>query len=191
MKRTLIALTLALAACSSEQPAPTNTDSAATASAATPPTAEQARAIIEKSSEFSQHEFTNASVSLPVAGSSMSEPTRVQAKQLADAGWLAFDGAGDIMLTEKSRNDKRFLPRENGLIDVVPLAKKEMGDVIAVRSNPDGSVNADFTWRWIPNEVGTAFKTGVIHDRYAATQNATANLMWNGSEWTMITVQPR
>lgn len=191
MKRTLIALTLALAACSSEQPAPTNTDSAATASAATPPTAEQARAIIEKSSEFSQHEFTNASVSLPVAGSSMNEPTRALAKQLADAGWLAFDGAGDIMLTEKSRNDKRFLLRENGLLDVVPLAKKELGNVTAIRANADGSVNADFTWRWLPNEVGTAFKQGVTHDRFAATQNATANLMWNGSEWTMITVAAR
>ena len=189
MKRTLIALAL-LAACSSEQPAPTNTDSAP-APAAAPPTAAQARAIIDKSSEFSQHEFTNASVSFPVAGSSMSEPTRALAKQLADAGWLAFDGAGDIMLTDKSRNDKRFLLRENGLLDVVPLAKKELGAVTTVRQNPDGSVNADFTWRWIPNEVGTAFKQGVMHDRFAATQNATANLMWNGSEWTMITVAPR
>jgi hypothetical protein len=190
MKRTLIALALALAACSSEEPAPANTESAAKP-ASPPPNAQQARAIIEKSGEFSQHEFTNASVSFPVAGSSMNEPTRALAKQLAAAGWLALDGTGDIMLTEKSRSDKRFLLRENGLLDVVPLAKKEMGDVIAVRPNADGSVNADFTWRWLPNEVGTAFTAGPIHDRFAATQNATANLMWNGSEWTMIMVEAR
>ena len=52
-------------------------------------------------------------------------------------------------------------------------------------------MNADFTWRWIPNEVGTAFTSGPVHDRFSATQNATANLMWNGTEWTMITVEPR
>jgi hypothetical protein len=190
MKRTIVALLLA-AACSSEQPAPTNTGSAETKAAPPPPNAQQARAIVEKSGEFGQHEFTNAAVSLPVAGSSMNEPTRALAKQLAAAGWLAFDGAGDIMLTDKSRNDKRFLLRENGLLDVVPLAKKEMADVTAVRPNPDGSVNADFTWRWIPNEVGAAFTTGPIHDRFAATHNATANLMWNGTEWTMITVENR
>jgi hypothetical protein len=188
MKRTIVALLLA-AACSSEQPAPTNTGSAETKAATPPPNAQQARAIIEKSGEFGQHEFTNAAVSLPVAGSSMNEPTRALAKQLAAAGWLAFDGAGDIMLTDKSRNDKRFLLRENGLLDVVPLAKKEMADVTAVRPNPDGSVNADFTWRWVPNEVGAAFTSGPIHDRFAATHNATANLMWNGTEWTMITVE--
>ena len=189
MKRLLVALAL-LAACSSEEPAATNTAEQKPATA-TPPTAQQARAIIEKSSEFGQYEFTNAAVSFPVAGSSMNEPTRDQAKQLAAAGWLAFDGAGDIMLTDKSRSDKRFLLRENGLLDVVPLAKKEMGDVTTVRPNPDGSVNADFTWRWLPNEVGTAFTSGPVHDRFAATHNASANLMWNGTEWTMITVEAR
>jgi hypothetical protein len=167
MKRTIAALLLA-AACQSEAPTTTTSGSAAGNTTIAPPTAQQARAIIEKSSELAQHEFTNAAVSLPVAGSSMNEPTRDQAKQLAAGGWLAFDGAGDIMLTDKSRSDKRFLMRENGLLDVVPLAKKEMGDVTAVRANPDGTVNADFTWRWIPNEVGTAFTSGPVHDRFAA-----------------------
>lgn len=192
MKRFVVLLALSLAACSSEERAATNpTASAEQKPAATPPSAQQARAIIEKSGELAQHEFTNAAVSLPVAGSSMNEPTRNLAKQLAAAGWIAFDGAGDIMLTDKSRSDKRFLMRENGLLDVVPLAKKEMGDVTAVRANPDGTVNADFSWRWIANEVGTAFTTGPVHDRFNATQNATANLMWNGTEWTMITVEAR
>lgn len=190
MKCFFILLALAFAACSSEEPAATNTTEQKAATNA-PPSAQQARAIIEKSGELAQHEFTNAAVSLPVAGSSMNEPTRNLAKQLAAAGWIAFDGAGDIMLSDKSRSDKRFLLRENGLLDVVPLAKKEMGDVTAVRSNPDGTVNADFTWRWVPNEVGAAFTSGPVHDRFNAMHNATANLMWNGTEWTMITVESR
>jgi hypothetical protein len=194
MKRFVVLLALALlaGACSSDEPAATNTSTSTEEKpAAAPPSAEKARAIIEKSGELAQHEFTNAAVSLPVAGSSMNEPTRNLARQLAAAGWIEFDGAGDIMLTQKSRTDKRFLLRENGLLDVVPLAKKEMGNVTAVRVNPDGTVNADFTWRWIPNEVGAAFTSGPVHDRFNATQNATANLMWNGTEWTMITVEPR
>lgn len=192
MKRLALALALLAVACGSDEPAATNTSTAPAATAtAAPPTAEQARAIIEKSGEFGQHEFTNAAVSFPIAGSSMNEPTRALAKQLAAGGWIEIDGAGDLMLTDKSRSDKRFLLRENGLLDVVPLAKKEMGGVTAVRANPDGSVNADFTWRWIPNEVGTAFTSGPVHDRFAATHNATANLMWNGKEWAMIMVEAR
>jgi hypothetical protein len=187
MKRLLIALAL-LAACSAEDKAPPTTTAAA-APTATPPTAQQARDLIARSGEFSQYEFTNAAVSLPVAGSSMNEPTRDTARQLAAAGWLALDG-GDIMLTDKSRKDKRFILRENGLLDVVPLARKEMGDVTAVRPAANGSVTADFTWRWIPNEVGTAFTKGTIHDRYAAPQQARATLMWNGTAWTMITIDP-
>jgi hypothetical protein len=189
MKRTLLALALIAAACSRESP--TTTTAGSTEQKITPPNAQQAREIIEKSSELAQHEFTNAAVSLPVAGSSMNEPTRNQAKQLAAGGWLEIDGAGDLMLTDKSRSDKRFLLRENGLLDVVPLAKKEMGNVTAVRTNPDGTVNADFTWRWIPNEVGNAFTAGPIHDRFAQSHNATANLMWNGEGWTLITVENR
>jgi hypothetical protein len=180
-----------LAACSKESPTTTTSGSASQKPTIKPPDAQQARAIIEKSAELAQHEFTNAAVSLPVAGSSMNEPTRNTAKQLAAAGWIAMETTGDLMLTDKSRSDKRFLLRENGLLDIVPLAKKEMGAVTAVRQNPDGTVNADFTWRWLPNDVGAAFTSGPIHDRFAATHNATANLMWNGTEWTIITVDAR
>jgi hypothetical protein len=192
MKRTLVALAVALAllaACSSEKPSATTT--AAQSSGATPPTAAQARATIEKSSEFSQHEFTNAAISLPIAGSSTNPATRETVRQLAATGWLAIDPAGEIMLGDKSRSDKRFIIRENGLLDIVPLAKKELGDVTAVRTNPDGTVNADFNWHWIPNEVGSVFTTGPLHDRFTGTQNATANLMWNGTVWAMISVEKK
>lgn len=188
MKRSLIAL-LVLAACSSEQP---KSDPAATQQpGTTPPTTAQARAIVEKSGEFSQHEFTNAAISMPVTGATMNEPTRDMAKQLAARGWLEMDSSGDVMLSDKSRSDKRFILRENGLLDIVPLARKELGEVTIVRANADGSVNADFNWHWIPNEVGATFTAGPIHDRFAATHNATANLMWNGTEWTMISVESR
>jgi hypothetical protein len=184
MKRTIAALVL-LAACSSEKS--TSTTSANQEPGSTPPTTAQARAIIEKSGEFSQYEFTNAAVSLQVSGAGTSDV----AKQLAAAGWLVMDGSGEIMLSEKSRTDKRFILRENGLLDVVPLARKQLGDVTAVRVNPDGTVNADFHWTWIPNEIGSTFTTGPIHDRFAGTQNASANLMWNGTEWVMISVEKK
>ncbi len=189
MKRVMLPFALALlAACSSEQPATTTT---AAQPASTPPTAPQARAIIEKSGEFSQHEFTNAAISLTVAGSSANPATRETVQQLAAGGWLVVDGAGDLMLSDKSRSDKRFILRENGLLDVVPLARKELGDVTAVRVNPDGTINADFQWRWIPNEIGKTFTSGPLYDRFAGTQSATANMMWNGTEWTMISVEKK
>lgn len=193
MKRA-IAILLLLTACGSKEPAATNESTAADSAAATaakPPTAEEARAMIEKSSEFSQHEFTFAAVSMPVAASASTQTSRTIANQLRDGGWLSFDSMGDLMLTEKSRSDKRFILRENGLLDVVPLAKKEMGNVEGVRTNPDGSVSVDFTWKWVPNEVGQSFTTGPIHDRFAAPQNARASLMWNGTEWVMLSVEKR
>ncbi|HEY0157531.1 MAG TPA: hypothetical protein VGF28_09625 [Thermoanaerobaculia bacterium] len=189
MKRTL-AIALLLAACSNE-PAPPTTTAAEKATTPPAPNAQQARQLIEASPALSEHEFTNAAVSIAVSGAVMSEPVRQQAKQLAAAGWIDFDGAGDIMLNDKSRSDKRFLLRENGILDVVPLARKQMGEVSAVRPNEDGTVGVDFTWRWIPNEVGTAFTSGIVHDRFAATQNAIATLMWDGTNWTVLKIDAR
>lgn len=189
MKRALTILALLLAACSGETPATSTSGSAAAAAPSTPPPAvPAAKQIIETSGAFSELEFTNAACSIPVSAANLNEVTRGAAKQLAAEGWLAFDGSGDVALTDKSRGDKRFLLRENGILDIVPLARKEMGEVTAVRANPDGSVDVDFTWKWVPNEVGAAFKEGMIHDRYAAPQDSTANLMWNGTEWVVITI---
>jgi len=189
MKRFAIALLL-LAACSNE-PAPPTTTAAETPKTPPAPTSQQARDLIAASPAFGDHEFTNASVSMPVSGAAMSEPLRETAQQLAATGWVAIDGHGDVMLTEKSRNDKRFILRPNGLLDVVPLAKKEMGQVSAVRPEPDGTVTVDFSWRWIPNEVGTSLTSGLTHDRFAETNEAVATLMWDGSNWTVLKIDKR
>lgn len=191
MKRALAVLLL-LAACSSEKPAATTTTAAQQTKTPPPPNAQQARERIASAPELAEFEFTNAAVSLPVSGARLNAVTRNTAQQLAGAGWLEMDQAsGDLTLSDKARNDKRFLLRENGLLDIVPLAKKEMGDVTAVRANPDGTAAADFTWRWIPNEVGASLKSGLEHDRFAATHNATATFIWDGTSWTVLKIDAR
>lgn len=189
MRRLLIALLLA--ACTAEQPAtdPINTTTEAQKRPAAP-TPEEAENLIKGSTEFGEYQFTNAGWTTPVSGAAMSEPVRNEAKQLATAGWIAFDGAGDVMLTEKGRNDRRFLLRQNGILDVVPLATKEFGKVEAVRDR-DGRVTVDFTWKWVPNEAGSAFTAGPTHDRYAAPQQATAELTHDGSKWVITAINPR
>jgi hypothetical protein len=191
MKRAFIALLL-LAACSKE-PAPPTTTAAEQAKTPPPPSAEQARELIAKSSDFSEFEFTHAGISIPVSAAAMSEPARQTAAQLAAAGWVELDGAGDVMLTDKSRADKRFILRPNGLLDVVPLAKKELGTVSAVRLNPnDGQAVAEFTWRWIANDVGTALTSGLEHDRFtAASNNANATFIWDGTSWSLLKIEAR
>ena len=191
MRRTLIALLLLLAACTAEQPATdTATTSSAPAQRPAAPTPEEAATLIKGSIEFGEYEFTNAGWTAPVSGARMSEPLRDEAKQLAAAGWLGLENTGDIMLTEKARNDRRFLMRANGILDVVPLASKEFGEVQAVRDR-DGEVTVDFTWKWTPNEVGRAFTSGPTHDRYAAPQQATATLMWDGNKWGVLQIKGR
>lgn len=189
MKRLLIALAL-LAACSSDESAPPTTTEAESQQSAAPaaPSAQQVRELIANSGTFGEHEFTNAAVSMPVSGAMMNEATRDLAKQLAAAGWIAMEPTGDVMLTDKSRNDKRFLLRDNGLLDVVPLAKKEMGNVTAVRQHPDGTVDADFTWRWMPNDVGVAFKSGPVFEQFNVPHNARASFMWNGTQWALLSI---
>lgn len=184
--RRLFVVAMLLAACAQEKPAAvTNTQT--TAPQVTPPGVDDARKIIQSSMEFGEFQFTDAAYSLPVSHSAMNEPQRAAARDLASAGWIALDGAGDVMLADKARTDKRFLLRPNGLLDIVPLAKKEMGGVSAVRANPDGTASADFTWHWIPNEVGGAF----LRNQFEGTRNATATLFRENGEWKVLKIDPR
>lgn len=191
MKRNLAVALLLLAACGGSEAPIADSSTSATTAAPTPPpppTAEQAREMIATSAELGEYQFTNAGFTTPTSGAMMSVPVRQSVKELAAAGWLKLDPMGDVALTEKSRNDKRFLLRPNGLLDIVPLAKKEMGNVTAVRANPDGTATVDFTWRWIANEVGASFKTGLVHDRFAAQHNARATLIWDGTSWSVLSI---
>lgn len=185
MKR-LIASLLLVAACSSEAPVATTTDSTKP-STPPPPTAEQARELIATAPEFGEYEFTNTAISIPIAESSMSAPTRQNARELADAGWIEFDG-GEIWLNEKSRADKRFVMRDNGILDIVPLARKEFGTVTGTGTTPDGYPTIDFTWRWTPNEIGSVLKTGPAAERFATEQKATASLIWDGEKWSVLQI---
>ncbi|HET8798182.1 MAG TPA: hypothetical protein VFO89_10870 [Thermoanaerobaculia bacterium] len=187
MKRALLALLLLLAACRSEQPA-TTTTAEAPRPRTPPPSVAEARALIANSGELSEFEFTSAAFTTPVDLAMASEPVRASASELADAGWIAIRG-GKVELTAKSRDDKRFLMRANGILDVVPLAKKEMGDVTAVRANADGTAAADFTWRWAANEVGSAFRTGALAGRFAAPRASTATLIWDGTSWSVLKIE--
>jgi len=181
--RRLLAIAMLLVACGKEQPTTTTTETT-TPQTTPPPSADDARKIIQSSMEFGEFQFTDAAYSLPVSHSAMNDPQRAAAKALADAGWIALDGAGDVMLSDKSRTDKRFLLRPNGLLDIVPLAKKEMGSVAAVRTNGDGTASADFTWRWIANEVGSSF----LRNQYEGTHNATATLFRENGEWRVLKI---
>jgi hypothetical protein len=187
MKKALLLLVF-LAACGTPEPKKAAAPPPAPKPAIAPPSAEAAQQLLAASPEFSDYQFTNASVTVPL-NAPMPAYMEDDAKQLAAAGWLRKSGGG-FELTEKAKGDKRFLVRPNGYADVVPLAKKELTGVTAVRPNPDGTVDAAFNWKWLPNEVGAAFTRGPVHDRYAAPQKATAKLMWDGSTWTVLRITP-
>lgn len=185
---------LFLAACSPESAAPpqaTETASSSAPAAVALPTKEDAVAVIRDSAEFGDFQFTFSSFSLPVQRSMMNAPALAGAQELKDAGWIAFDGSGDAVLTAKSKDDKRFLVRPNGFIDIVPLAKKEFGEVASVERTPDGNAAVDFSWRWIPNEVGSSFKSGLIKERFSTDHKARATLMQDGGKWTVLLIEPK
>jgi hypothetical protein len=180
----LLALAL-LASCS--KPAPPAAPAApAKAAAPVPPTTDEAKTLIANSAEFSEYEFTNAAATLPLQKSAMNAPAQQLAADLKSAGWIRFDGAGNVLLTEKAKKDPRILVRPNGFVDLVPLARKELTNVTAVRGT-----DVDFDWRWIPNELGAAIQSGAVHDRYAAPQRATATLLHDGTSWSVLRIVAR
>jgi hypothetical protein len=140
------------------------------------PTPTQAKDLIANAPEFGDYQFTNAAVTIPLKRSAMRADQAAIAKALAGGGWIRFDG-DDV----KTKEDKRLLVRPNGTLDVVPLAKKELVSVDAVRGE-----KVDFTWKWIPNEIGALLK-----DRFAGDQKATATLLWDGTNWTVLRIAGR
>ncbi|MBV8518028.1 MAG: hypothetical protein JO197_11565 [Acidobacteria bacterium] len=191
MKRVAFLL-IFLAACGGHEPAATNTSTTtAPAKPATPPppTVAEAKTLLENAPELGEFQFTDAAYSLPMQTSVMNDPTRAALKDLQRAGWLAVDGSGGVMLTPKARDDKRFLLRANGILDIVPLAKKELRGVTDVRANPDGTATADFAWAWIANDVGNAFTTGEVHDRFMRSRQSRATLIWDGKTWSVLRIE--
>jgi len=186
--RRMAMLLLVLAACGGpERQTTTETAAPTPAPRPVPPSAEEARQIIAASPEFSDYEFTNAAFTLPMKRSAMTGPAAASANDLVRGGWIDIPGDA-VALTIKSRTDRRFIVRPNGYLDIVPIAKKEFGDVTNVRSNADATVAADFTWRWIPNEVGQSFRSGPVKERFDAEQRATATLMHDTKGWSVLRI---
>jgi hypothetical protein len=155
-----------------------------------PPDAAAAATLISSSAEFSEFEFTNAGYSLPLSATAMNEPAREVAKELVATKWISIKG-DKVVLSSKAETDRRFLVRPNGFVDLVPLAKKEFVAVTALEPQADGTVAANFTWKWIPNDIGESFRKSLLHDRYAGERQATAALMWDGSAWTVLRITKR
>jgi len=176
VKRFLL-IALLVVACSKPEPAPQPKKAAA--ALPTPPTIAAAQELIANAPEFGDYKFTNAAFTIAQKKSMMSPPMMSAAKKLAAGKWLRFDGDQVVVAKE----DKRILVRPNGFIDIVPLAKKEMIGVTSIKQQPDGVVLADFTWKWVPNELGT-----VIGQPPTGEQKATAKLMWDGTQWMVLSI---
>lgn len=186
MKVSVLAIALATFASCSKPATPARRPAAPVKAAPALPSAEEAKTLIANSAEFSEYEFTNAAATLPLQKSAMNAPAAQLAADLKSAGWIRFDGAGNVVLTEKAKKDPRILVRPNGFADLVPLARKELTAVTAV-----SGAEVDFDWRWIPNELGSAIRSGAVHDRYTAPQRATATLLHDGTSWSVLRIRPR
>jgi hypothetical protein len=182
MKRFFIALLLV--ACG-EKPAPVATTTTA-APPVTPPTVAEATEIIGNTGPLGEFEFDDAAVTIPLTNAGANPLALAVATDLERTGWITVD-EGTVTLTEKAKHDKRFLVRQNGVVDIVPLAKKEMGAARSVTPAADGEVQVTFSWRWIPNEIGRELKA--LEGRYAGEQNATATLIREGAGWAVLRIR--
>ncbi|HEX7149870.1 MAG TPA: hypothetical protein VF618_00160 [Thermoanaerobaculia bacterium] len=178
MKRIALLLAL-LTACGGEQPAAPPPEPAKPQ----PPTVAEAQQLLANAPEFGEYEFTNAAYSLPLTRGAMSAEQLAAADRLKKAGWLAFDGDGKVLLTDKAKADRRFVTRPNGFVDLVPLAKKELVAVESTGPDPEGAT-VTFTWKWIANELGEL----VAAERFAPPQRATATLIPSGGGWAVLRI---
>lgn len=178
-----VVLLILWTACGAEAPAPPPKASTPPPAAPAPPSKDEAQSIVSTAPEFSDYQFTRAAYSLPMSRAAMNEPAREAAASLRKAGWISFSG-DRVVLTGKAAADKRFLVRQNDVVDLVPLARKEFIGVTAVRTDSDGAPLVDFEWKWVPNEIGRLFGT-----KYEGTQRATAKLLRDGSAWTVLRIE--
>jgi hypothetical protein len=191
MRRAILLLTCTLlAACSGgEGPAESTATETTAAPTDPPPSPEEAKALIAESAEFGDFDFsTGSSFSLPLDASTFNDPARAGAADLERAGWIRIEN-GRVVLA-KGEGDKRFLLRPNGYLDIVPLAKKELLEVTDVRKTEEGA-EADIAWRWIPNEVGASFTSGLPKERFDATHRATVKLRDLGSGWVVMLIEKK
>ena len=172
----LLTLSFLLVACGGETPSTPPTVETKQVTLVAPPSPESAGETIASSPEFSEYKFTRAAYSLPMQGSQLKGAAREAAEDLEKAGWILRDRAGNIVSAGKSVDDKRFIVRENGSLDIVPLARKEFVAVDGLGHDDEGDVTVDFTWRWMPNEVAQAFERGGIATRYEGEQRARATI---------------
>jgi hypothetical protein len=184
-----LSLLLLAPACGKHEPAAMATETRAAVPALPPPAAAQAVLVIRDSPEFGDFHFTDASLSIPVEGANQHGEQSQYAKALIQGGWLA--NKPNVELTDRANQDRRFLLRPNGVLDVVPLAKKELIDVVFVLDNHDGTVNAAFNWHWIPNDIGQALPPRTtLGKRYAEpSYRAIATLQDDGKVWSVKKIE--
>jgi hypothetical protein len=180
-------LLLLTAGCGERPAAPA--DPAPAAPVAELPSPDGAEALIANSPVFSDFQFTLAAYSLPLQREMMNEPARQAAAELRDAKWISLDGGGNVILSEKAQRDQRWLVRPNGFVDIVPIARKEIIEVTDVRSGPENKAFAEFTWRWIPNEIGDAFRSGRVRQRFDSPHRATAELRHGSDGWRVFFIE--
>ncbi len=118
----------------------------------------------------------------------MNEPAKIAARELRASGWIRLDARGDVTLSDKAKSDKRWLVRQNDFVELVPLAKKELVKVDSVSHGDNGDAVVEFTWRWLPNEVGASFKSGLVKERFEAKHRATATLKFLGGKWQVFLI---
>ncbi|HVT43058.1 MAG TPA: hypothetical protein VMT00_01590 [Thermoanaerobaculia bacterium] len=185
----LLLVPLILLGCGGkETPAP----EAPAQSAPNPPTPAEAKELIVPSAEFSDFQSPYSGFSLPMKKSLIvNNEVQMVADDLKAAGYIDWQGE-DLVLTEKTGGDRRWMVRPNGFVDIVPLAKKELVEVTDVVAGPDGTVAAEFTWKWIPNEVGASLVRGRIRERFDALHHGVAKLQpASGGGWEILTISPR
>ncbi|MGA7614710.1 MAG: hypothetical protein WBX15_05950 [Thermoanaerobaculia bacterium] len=141
--------------------------------------------------EWSDYDFSEAAWTLPMDRPIENPITLQMAKDLQAAGWIVLESTQRIALTTRALNDRHFIARPSGVVEMVPMAVKEFDGVETVRPAEDGNVAVDFKWHWNPNAVGASFKSGFLHDRYTTPREGTAILQPSNGKWKVWLIQDK